>query len=182
MFAFRHDVFAVHFAVGYQLADVLHHRVVRPDGVSRDYVHVGQFAGNRNGLGAGNQGFLLVNLLLFLDRYCQRRHLTSPCLQACRRAISPCSDFQGFGDLFLILAAITEAMGPLLDRFGLLNGGLQPFQVGVRVFLERLPLAGVIVEFGLVHHGDAVLHRANVLRKRRSRSTTPGSRRRFRPG
>ena len=63
MLAFRHDIFAVHFAICYQLADVLHHRVVRPDRVSRDYVHVGQFAGNRNGLGAGNQGFLLGDFL-----------------------------------------------------------------------------------------------------------------------
>ena len=70
MFAFRHDVLAIHLAVGYQLADVLHDRVVRPDGVSRDHVHVGQLACNRNGFGAGNQGFLLLNLLLFLDRYC----------------------------------------------------------------------------------------------------------------
>ena len=42
-----------------------------------------------------------------------------------------CSDFQGLRYFFLILAAITESMSALLDRLGLLNGRLQPLQIGV---------------------------------------------------
>src|ERR1039458_4594354 len=72
------------------------------------------------------------------------------------------SDFQGFGDLFLILTTITESIRPLLHRFGLLDGGFQPFQIGVFVFPVLRPLAVDTVEFGFVHHGDAILHRANI--------------------
>ena len=70
VFAIRHDELAIHFAVGDQLAHVLHHRVVRTDGISRDHVHVGQFAGDCNGFRSRNQGFLFVNFLS-LDRHCQ---------------------------------------------------------------------------------------------------------------
>jgi len=63
----------------------------------------------------------------------------------------------------LILTAITKTVAALLDRFGLLDFLFQRFEIGVFVFLKGHPLALVIVEFGLVHHGDAMLHRANFL-------------------
>src|SRR5579864_1044873 len=72
-------------------------------------------------------------------------------------------DFQGLGDLFLILTAITETMRSLFDRYSFLNRGLQPLQVCVLVFFERRPLALVVVELGLIHHGDAIFDRANFL-------------------
>src|SRR5579864_8063105 len=72
-------------------------------------------------------------------------------------------DFQGLGDLFLILAAITETVRSLFNRHGFLNRGLEPLQVSVLVGLERRPLAVVAVELRLVHHGDAIFHRANFL-------------------
>ena len=53
-------------------------------------------------------------------------------------------------------------MRPFLDRRSLRNRGFQPVQIGIFIFSERLPLALVIVEFRFVHHGDALLHRANL--------------------
>src|SRR5580658_4927457 len=67
-------------------------------------------------------------------------------------ALAVLCDFHGLGDRFLILAAITETVRPLLDRHSFLNRGLEPFQVCIFVGLKRCPLAVVIVELGLVHH------------------------------
>jgi hypothetical protein len=52
--AFGDDVFAVHFAVGHELADVLHHGVIGSDGISGNHIHIGELAGNGNRLAAGN--------------------------------------------------------------------------------------------------------------------------------
>ncbi len=60
------DVFAIHLAVGDQLADVLHHGVVGANRIGGDHVDVGQFAGDRDGLAAGDQ-CRLVGLALLLD-------------------------------------------------------------------------------------------------------------------
>ncbi len=73
VFAFRDDIFAIHFPVSHQLGHVLHHGVVGADGVSRNYVNVGQFASHRDGLAAGDQG-CFFNFLFLLFDYCGHCH------------------------------------------------------------------------------------------------------------
>ena len=66
MLTLGHDEVAVESAVGLQLRHVLHHRVVGPDGVCGDDVHIGQRAGDGDGLGAADQlfGGLLEHFIL----------------------------------------------------------------------------------------------------------------------
>src|SRR5216683_8100148 len=71
--------------------------------------------------------------------------------------LSLARDLQHFWDLLFILPTITEAVGPLgmrLDLFG------KPGLVALFVVPPRFPLAGVVAELGLIHHSDALFHRA----------------------
>src|SRR5579863_10562608 len=86
----------------------------------------------------------------------------SPCLRAAG-PLAFCSHFQDFGNLFLVLTAITETMRAFLDGFGFLDGRLQPFQVAFLVLPVGLPLAVLVIEFGFVDHRNAVVDRANLL-------------------
>src|SRR5215469_2566962 len=76
------------------------------------------------------------------------------------RFLSLLRDLQHLRNLFLVLSEIAETVRPFRTRFDLV---FEPDLVTVLIFLPGLPLAGVIVEFGFVHHGDAVLHRADSL-------------------
>src|SRR4029453_17372432 len=65
-------------------------------------------------------------------------------------------------ELLLVLAPVAEAVGalrrdPVADLLG------EPDLVGILVLAPHLPLALVVVEGGLVHHRDAVLHGAHGL-------------------
>src|SRR5262249_54100029 len=67
-------------------------------------------------------------------------------------------DLQHLWNLFLVLPAVTEAMGPL-GSVG--NLRLQPVLVARLVLSPHLPLTGVVSELSFIDHGDAVIHRAN---------------------
>src|SRR5437899_2587104 len=64
--------------------------------------------------------------------------------------------------LLLVLAAEAEAVRAHRGRL-VADLGQQPRLVGGLVLAPHLPLAGVVVEGGLVDHGDAVLDRAHRL-------------------
>src|SRR5216684_8321142 len=64
------------------------------------------------------------------------------------------------GNFRLVLAADVEAVRAVR---AILDPVRQRAQVGGPVLAPRLPLAGVVLELRLVHHGDAVLLRADGL-------------------
>jgi len=72
VFAFGDDIFAVHFPVRHQLANILHDGVIGTDRIGRDYVDVRELASHCNRFAAGDERCFL-GLTLFLD-YCRHCH------------------------------------------------------------------------------------------------------------
>jgi hypothetical protein len=54
MLAFGDDEITVEGTISLELGDVLHHRIIRADGISSNDIYVGQSAGDSNSLAAAD--------------------------------------------------------------------------------------------------------------------------------
>src|SRR5919109_852193 len=67
------------------------------------------------------------------------------------------------GNFLVVLASMMETMRPMFDGFRRGDLLLQPSFVDLSVLFPHLILTAVVSEGGLVHHGDALFHRAHGL-------------------
>src|SRR5215831_1234692 len=74
------------------------------------------------------------------------------------QVLSLASDFQHLRNLLFVLSLVAEAVRTLPVPLDLV---LQPGLISILVLPPGFPLAVVVGEFGLVHHGDAFFHRAH---------------------